>query len=145
MGRASKIGKVGKISKVGKIGSTGKAQAAEKREIRALGFVLGGVFAGVYLAAGLTMFAVYADEAKITEEQAAVYQQEVARQNELLRDAELAERAEVLLPVMENLDLLPKERIAALGSLELKYEVNQELQAQEIARLQTMISSCGGE
>jgi hypothetical protein len=117
----------------------------DKREIKAITFILGGVFGGLYIAAALTMTAVNASEMKLAEERSAVFKQEREQFARELYDAELEERAEKIMPILEGGVMTYAERAEALQKLELEFVANQELASEEAERLTNLSATCGGE
>ena len=137
----------GKTSKVGRSSWVSRSsKPRDKREINAVTFVLGGVFAGFYVAAGLTMATVDAGEMRLLDERVTAIRQEREQYQRALYDAELDERAEKVAPIMEAIMGLD-ERAEALLGLELEFDANQEMVKEEAERLMNLSTefSCGGE
>lgn len=129
-------------SRVSRSGRSSKPR--DKREIKAATLVLGGVFGGFYIAAGMTLATVNAGEMKVLDERAVAIKQERERSQRELYDAELSERAEKITPVLENTKLTVDERAKALQELNLEFSANQEMAKEEAERLTNLSTDCGG-
>ncbi|MCL2002263.1 hypothetical protein FWG76_02555 [Candidatus Saccharibacteria bacterium] len=116
----------------------------DKREINTMTLVLGGVFVGLYIAAWLTMLTVNAGEMRVLEERAEATNQESEMFVRALFDAEFDERAEKIIPIIDDETMTLREQAEALRALDLGFDTNKEFAEEEAERLTNLSADCDG-
>jgi len=117
----------------------------DKREIKAITLVLGGVFVVLYFVTWLTMTTVAAGETVVLEEQAVAIRQAREDYARELFDAEFYERAEKIMPIIESTTMSWKQQAEELRALELGFEMNQEFANEEAERLDNLSADRGAQ
>lgn len=141
---SSKGKKASSKSSSARAGSRRVSRPRDAREIKAITFILGGVFGGLYIATWLTMVTVSADDNKIADEQSILVKLEREQYAKELADAEFDERAGKIMPIIDNVEMAYDKQAAALKALDLKFEANWEFANEEAERLTNLSTSCSG-